>query len=350
MTARASICLTAALLSCALFAGTSFAAPKTRTEDEQHVKELTYLRKDIRIQAAKYLGENQVYSAMIPLGKVLQNDTEAEVRAMAAWALGECCAARAAIIIAKAAMDDPEETVRRDAVWALNYMEGARQDVRDSVIPALRWIALNDASPLVREKAAIVLGLIKPQGVATTLQQMFDKEPSVEVRARIARILGDIPGAKARQTLEKAAGDSSEMVVLEAKSALSRLAEASAVPDSDAPLKADAKKPVLEKKTPAKAPSKKIAPAKPKEDEVPELDLELPVQTTDYIALPGEIPDVDDNSGVTLVDKNDPPPAPEAKPVPPKRRKTAKKGASKASASKTPAAPQLPLPEEPPQQ
>lgn len=348
MTRNAFIGLTASLLACSLLAGTASAAPKTRTEDEQHVKELTYLRRDIRLQAARYLGENQVYSAMIPLTKVLQNDTDAEVRAMSAWALGECCAARAAVTIAKAAMDDADELVRRDAVWALNYMENARTDVRDAVIPALRWIALNDPSPLVREKAAIVLGLLKPQGVATTLQQMFDKEPAAEVRARIARILGDIPGVKTKQTLEKAAGDSSELVVLEARSAISRLAEAAPVPDADAPLKADAKKPVLEKKAAVKAPQKKTAPAKPKEDVVPELDPEIMVQTTDYIAVPGEIPDVDDNSGVTLTDKNKPPAAPEAKPVPPKRKKPAKKTTRKTAAKTAPAAQQLP-PEPQPQ-
>lgn len=338
-------------LAATLNAAVCLAAPKLRTADEQKVRELTYLRKDIRLEAARYLGENQVYSAMEPLSKALQTDTETEVRAQAAWALGECCAARAALTIAKAAMEDKDAAVRREAIWALNYMEGARKDIAASVIPAVRWISLNDPSELVREKAAIILGMLKPAGVNTTLQQMFDKEPSVTVRARIAKVLGENPSEKARLTLNKALDDSAELVVLEARSALAKLPPGCKDARADAEVKVETRKPLLGKPA-AKAAAKKAAPRARKQEDIPE----LAVATTDFIFVPEDVPDVPDAEDEATVkaqpeetvDMAEQPPAKPArkKPAAGKNRKTA---ARKSGGTKKAASAPLPLPEEPAQ-
>lgn len=340
-------------LAATLNAAVCPAAPKLRTADEQKVRELAYLRKDIRLEAARYLGENQVYSAMGPLSKTLRTDKETEVRAQAAWALGECCAARAALTIAQAAMDDKDAAVRREAVWALNYMEGARKDIAASVIPAVRWIALNDPSELVREKAAIILGMLKPAGANTTLRQMFDKEPSVTVRARIAKVLGENPSEKARMTLNKALDDSAELVVLEARSALAKLPPDCKDSKADAEIKAEMKKPVLEKPA-AKVAPKKAARTARKPDDVPELDPELPAATTDFIFVPEDVPDVEDEPAgkVTKDETVDMTPKPAAGPAVKKRSAASAKGnkaARRTGAKKKAASAPLPLPEEPAQ-
>lgn len=188
---------------------------------------------EVRLAAARALGDRADTAAINALVNALRRDASAEVRQAAAHALGQIEDARAvpgltaalreernrdvrleiirafgeiesdasvpALTAALRGEDDAE--MRRTIVWALGEIESA--DAVPALLPLLR-----DPDKEVRSQAVWALGEIESATAVDGLAAMLSGERDAEVRARIAWALGEIEDPRGVPALEAALRDS----------------------------------------------------------------------------------------------------------------------------------------------
>ena len=178
---------------------------------------------DVRYRAAQALGQIKNTTALDSLIEALRNDENWGVRQQAAWALGEIGGARAVDPLSYSSVKDADYHVREQAVAVLqeNGAGGHKIDTRsaDSII-----VALKDADPDVRYRAAQALGQIKNTTALDSLIEALRNDENWGVRQQAAWALGEIGDARAVDPLSySAAKDADYHVRDEAKAALAKL-------------------------------------------------------------------------------------------------------------------------------
>ncbi len=139
---------------------------------------------EVRIAAARGLGELRAIEAIDPLGVALLEDEHPGVRAAAARALEEIGDERAVPSLV-AALDDDDRSVRRAALGALDDLE--------SVAASQGFLVLmTDPDPEIRQRAAIALSRLDlNMPPVQLLEALEDTSPAnAEVRVAIIRMLG----------------------------------------------------------------------------------------------------------------------------------------------------------------
>jgi HEAT repeats len=193
-------------------------------------------------------GSGEVYERT--LNTLKDRSQSANRRAHAASALGEFLVGAGAEVLASAlagATPDPDIEVRRAAALALGRMNndgaGALGAALSDAAPAVKLAAmysvslintpvdgkdvaplLADADPLVRRRAAEVLGTLQAVVAVDALIARVRSDADADVRLAACHTLGQLRDGRARGALEQAAaGDSNGLVRDQAKIALRRL-------------------------------------------------------------------------------------------------------------------------------
>lgn len=170
-------------------------------------------------------------------------------RAHAVEALGEFLHHSGVGPVAQAALDDPSPRVRRSAVWALNRLntegpngelgqalsdsdvdvrlEALRGAIRVNVFTSVGSVVsrISDDSPLVRKRAAEVLGAMRAKDAVVGLVALTtpEAEPDANVRAAAVWALGQIADPSAKDAVYAALKDPHPFVRDAAKIATRRI-------------------------------------------------------------------------------------------------------------------------------
>jgi len=227
------------------------AAALGRIQDIRAVAPLIAALKDydeeVRGRAAEALGYIKDVRGVEPLIAALRDDN-GQVRALAAEALSDIRHAGAVAPLIKV-LDDQDSRVRRAATHALerigeptveplvDALKDEHIDVRDAS-PILAWIgkpaveplirALEEESPIVRARAALVLGKIGDMQALQQLASTLDDQDK-DVRRAGAWALGRIGDAQAFEPLAEALKDEDAGVRLRAVWALGQIGDRRAV-------------------------------------------------------------------------------------------------------------------------
>ena len=202
---------------------------------------------EVRGRAAEALGYIKDVRGVEPLIAALRDDN-GQVRALAAEALSDIRHAGAVAPLIKV-LDDQDSRVRRAATHALerigeptveplvDALKDEHIDVRDAS-PILAWIgkpaveplirALEEESPIVRARAALVLGKIGDMQALQQLASTLDDQDK-DVRRAGAWALGRIGDAQAFEPLAEALKDEDAGVRLRAVWALGQIGDRRAV-------------------------------------------------------------------------------------------------------------------------
>jgi len=214
----------------------------------------------LRLQAAVLVGDPAQAEAVRLLSEAL-GDPDVGVREAAAAALGEFgIDGRAAIPNLVRATQDENEVVRRRAIRALGFVADPEESA-DTIVPALvaatedsdagvslqAVATLSEFGPLaapalpalisaiwtgdVRRRALAGVALARLGELAVTSLVQSLQHPSVDVRAKVAHVLGKIGpvAAEARPRLQLMLSDEDETVRAEAAEALRQIEPASSV-------------------------------------------------------------------------------------------------------------------------
>ncbi|MQA91930.1 MAG: hypothetical protein GEU90_17200 [Gemmatimonas sp.] len=153
---------------------------------------------EVRVAAARGLGELEAPEAVEALSTALINDAHPGVRTAAAWALGEI-EDELGVDALVAAMVDESPEVRRSAIHALS-------DIESFASVSGLTLALSDPDPNVRRTAARTLGDIDLEVAPPELIAALTDE-SAEVRVSAAHAIGEIEDPSAATALGAALSD-----------------------------------------------------------------------------------------------------------------------------------------------
>lgn len=213
----------------------------------------------VRVQAITGLEEMEDYSLIIPLTRLLKEDSSEEVRAAAAVALGKFAmlaelgklrpnhTAKVCSALLEAAEDETEFVeVRRRALEAISPLslpqvkelieeayQGSDIKVKASAIYAmgrscdLIWLPiiikeLSNSEAEIRYEAAAACGELELEEAVPYLVHLLRDEDD-KVREAAIKALGEIGGEEARQALSRLLDDPRDYICQEAKAALAEL-------------------------------------------------------------------------------------------------------------------------------
>ena len=175
--------------------------------------------KDVRAQAAEWLGFHPTRAAVNALSAAARNDAVSDVRREAAEALGDNGLPAATDSIIAVARTASDAEARREAV------EGLAQKEPESALPALTSIAQTDRDEDVQREAVETLGELPNGRGLNAVREIARTHRNAEVRREAVETLGEnLPPAEAVTTLKALAiNDSDPDVAREAIESLGEL-------------------------------------------------------------------------------------------------------------------------------